>query len=285
MRSLSLARSGHGPRHGAHGPHSGTVVSHTSERRMANAESSLCCPICADVFSDPVALPCGHIFCRSCIRAVWNMEDGSDGMGIGPDDGGGTAGAVAVPGPFFCPECQILLPPDVQLQPNAALQNLIQEAMGGQNRSGTEWNGQNRGAPEWNGQPSAAGLDHQVTALAGEGAGPAVTCDHCIERVSVAVRSCLTCDAALCLAHAQAHQRKAALRRHTLVEPSGDLLPYRCREHGEELRLYCAEDCVAVCSLCAAVGTHRGHRVVSLQEATADLKVSRGEERRGLRVR
>ncbi|XP_059397434.1 E3 ubiquitin-protein ligase TRIM39-like [Carassius carassius] len=29
------------------------------------------CPICLDVFSDPVTTPCGHNFCRSCLNNCW----------------------------------------------------------------------------------------------------------------------------------------------------------------------------------------------------------------------
>ncbi|XP_055487973.1 E3 ubiquitin-protein ligase TRIM39-like [Leucoraja erinacea] len=32
------------------------------------------CPICLDFFTDPVALECGHNFCRSCITRSWDRE-------------------------------------------------------------------------------------------------------------------------------------------------------------------------------------------------------------------
>ncbi|XP_078271775.1 zinc-binding protein A33-like [Rhinoraja longicauda] len=32
------------------------------------------CPICLDFFTDPVALECGHYFCRSCITQSWDRE-------------------------------------------------------------------------------------------------------------------------------------------------------------------------------------------------------------------
>uniref|UniRef100_A0A3B4BGX7 RING-type domain-containing protein n=1 Tax=Periophthalmus magnuspinnatus TaxID=409849 RepID=A0A3B4BGX7_9GOBI len=43
---------------------------------MASGSSSLCeeqfeCPICTDIFSNPVSLPCGHNFCDGCIRRHW----------------------------------------------------------------------------------------------------------------------------------------------------------------------------------------------------------------------
>ncbi|XP_078272432.1 zinc-binding protein A33-like [Rhinoraja longicauda] len=33
------------------------------------------CPICLDFFTDPVALECGHYFCRSCITQRWDREE------------------------------------------------------------------------------------------------------------------------------------------------------------------------------------------------------------------
>ncbi|CAL8389325.1 unnamed protein product [Boreogadus saida] len=32
------------------------------------------CPICLDVFSSPVTTPCGHNFCRTCIRKFWDEQ-------------------------------------------------------------------------------------------------------------------------------------------------------------------------------------------------------------------
>uniref|UniRef100_A0A3B5LLZ2 RING-type domain-containing protein n=2 Tax=Xiphophorus couchianus TaxID=32473 RepID=A0A3B5LLZ2_9TELE len=49
------------------------------------------CPVCQDFFTEPVTLQCGHNFCLTCIRAVWETDESTEG-------------------PFFCPECQIFLP-------------------------------------------------------------------------------------------------------------------------------------------------------------------------------
>ncbi|KAM6985075.1 putative G-protein coupled receptor 156 [Aplochiton taeniatus] len=35
------------------------------------SEEQFLCPICLDVFSHPVTTPCGHNFCRDCIRGYW----------------------------------------------------------------------------------------------------------------------------------------------------------------------------------------------------------------------
>ncbi|KAI7813976.1 bloodthirsty-related gene family [Triplophysa rosa] len=32
------------------------------------------CSVCLDVFSDPVSTPCGHNFCRSCLKQCWDIS-------------------------------------------------------------------------------------------------------------------------------------------------------------------------------------------------------------------
>ncbi|XP_070762740.1 E3 ubiquitin-protein ligase TRIM39-like isoform X1 [Enoplosus armatus] len=37
-------------------------------------EDQFLCSICLDVFTDPVAIPCGHNFCKTCITEHWNID-------------------------------------------------------------------------------------------------------------------------------------------------------------------------------------------------------------------
>ncbi|KAM6917827.1 E3 ubiquitin-protein ligase TRIM21-like [Lycodopsis pacificus] len=37
-------------------------------------EDQFLCSICLDVFTDPVAIPCGHNFCKTCITQHWNVN-------------------------------------------------------------------------------------------------------------------------------------------------------------------------------------------------------------------
>ncbi|XP_039537811.1 E3 ubiquitin/ISG15 ligase TRIM25-like isoform X2 [Pimephales promelas] len=33
------------------------------------------CPVCLDLLKDPVTIPCGHNYCKSCIADCWNHQD------------------------------------------------------------------------------------------------------------------------------------------------------------------------------------------------------------------
>ncbi|XP_065104768.1 uncharacterized protein [Paramisgurnus dabryanus] len=35
---------------------------------------NLQCPVCLDVFTDPVTIPCGHSFCKTCLNACWEYS-------------------------------------------------------------------------------------------------------------------------------------------------------------------------------------------------------------------
>lgn len=203
---------------------------------METAEESFECPVCQDVFTDPVTLPCGHDFCLTCIQAVWETDGSNEG-------------------PLFCPECQVLLASDLSLEINTSLQTKVKEIST---------------------KRTSPAETQQITTPSRESksSSSAVYCDHCIETPSVAVRTCLTCDASLCQAHALLHQRRSALREHTVVEVTKDPLSLKCREHRDELKLFCMEERTPVCCLCVLVGTHKNHKAAQLHEACTNFKVS-----------
>ncbi|KAL0964931.1 hypothetical protein UPYG_G00274590 [Umbra pygmaea] len=39
------------------------------------SEEQFLCSICLDVFTEPVSIPCGHNFCKACIRTHWDSND------------------------------------------------------------------------------------------------------------------------------------------------------------------------------------------------------------------
>ncbi|KAM4607901.1 tripartite motif-containing protein 72 [Polymixia lowei] len=199
---------------------------------MGTVENTLKCPICQDLFAEPVTLPCGHNFCLTCIRVVWNADVSEDG-------------------PFFCPECQIFLPSSLTLEVNTDLQTKVKDFTIN--------------------KPMTTGLQKTAPSKTTI-SSPTIRCDHCIEAASVAVKTCLTCDASLCQAHALLHQQRAALREHTVVEVTGDPMSLKCREHRDELKLFCMEERVPVCYLCVLTGMHKNHQAAQLHEACSHFK-------------
>ncbi|KAG7512196.1 E3 ubiquitin-protein ligase TRIM41-like [Solea senegalensis] len=140
-------------------------------------------------------------------------------------------------------KCQIFLPSDLTLKINNSLQNKIKDLT--------------------TNRPSAAEPSQSSST---------VHCNHCIETPSVAVKTCLTCDASLCQAHTLLHQQRSALREHTVVDVTGDPLSLKCKEHRDELKLFCMEERVPVCCLCVLVGTHKNHKASQLHEACSHFK-------------
>ncbi|XP_041812814.1 nuclear factor 7, brain [Chelmon rostratus] len=41
---------------------------------MSLPEEDLMCPICCDIFTDPVLLSCSHSFCRGCLKRCWDSR-------------------------------------------------------------------------------------------------------------------------------------------------------------------------------------------------------------------
>ncbi|XP_055486174.1 zinc-binding protein A33-like [Leucoraja erinacea] len=46
-----------------------------SKHQVESWTEEAMCPICLDFFTDPVALECGHNFCRSCITRFWDRAE------------------------------------------------------------------------------------------------------------------------------------------------------------------------------------------------------------------
>ncbi|XP_051804088.1 nuclear factor 7, brain-like [Acanthochromis polyacanthus] len=44
----------------------------------SRSEEDFCCPVCQDVFTDPVLLSCSHSFCRDCLKTWWRQKPTRD---------------------------------------------------------------------------------------------------------------------------------------------------------------------------------------------------------------
>uniref|UniRef100_A0A3Q4H9P4 Uncharacterized protein n=1 Tax=Neolamprologus brichardi TaxID=32507 RepID=A0A3Q4H9P4_NEOBR len=49
---------------------------HTDSNKMSSGiQEELSCPVCRDIFRDPVVLSCSHSFCRNCLKRWWRKKE------------------------------------------------------------------------------------------------------------------------------------------------------------------------------------------------------------------
>ncbi|MGH0176181.1 UNVERIFIED_CONTAM: hypothetical protein FKN15_003764 [Acipenser sinensis] len=97
-------------------------------------------------------------------------------------------------------------------------------------------------------------------------AGPGdVLCDFCTGRKFKAVNSCLTCLVSYCETHIKPHLEAAALKRHKLIEATGNLEQKICAEHQKVLEVFCRTDQTCICVLCTQ-DEHKNHDTVSAKK-------------------
>ncbi|KAK3522429.1 hypothetical protein QTP86_010639 [Hemibagrus guttatus] len=109
-------------------------------------------------------------------------------------------------------------------------------------------------------------------------AGPGdVECDFCTGKKHKAVKSCLMCLASFCETHLKPHYEVPGLKKHKLVEASGNLQEKICSEHDEVLKIYCRTDQSFICYLCT-MDKHTGHNTVAAKAERTEKECELKEE-------
>ena len=238
----------------------------------------LSCPICLQIFSDPVVLPCGHSYCLACIGKT---------LVKGPQGGAPTADRELAPEALMrCPECREEFKGLETLRRNFKLCGIVEgysatvkeeQGPGAKEEPGPgamEVHGpkEGQGPKEEQGPGAEEEQGPGAEAAARASPGPDVFCDHCIEGSVRAVRTCLRCEVALCERHLQKHQEKSSFRGHVLVAPQREAVPQACLRHGASLEYFCSSDSLLLCASCLLEGSHLNHDLLSFDVAEEEMR-------------
>ncbi|XP_056599010.1 tripartite motif-containing protein 16-like [Triplophysa dalaica] len=90
-------------------------------------------------------------------------------------------------------------------------------------------------------------------------AGPLdVECDVCTGIKYKAVKSCLECLNSYCQTHLEQHEKLFQVKKHDLMDPTGQLNDMICPKHNKRLEIYCRTDQKCICYPCL-MDEHKTH--------------------------
>ncbi|XP_064244223.1 E3 ubiquitin-protein ligase Midline-1-like isoform X1 [Passer domesticus] len=189
--------------------------------------AELTCPICLELYREPMSLSCGHSFCRLCIEEALYSQC-----------------------LWTCPTCMADLGVTLELHNNFKLRSIV-EAFKATTSKGQQ----------------ARRESLQQDEGTEKGKTDVVPCEQCLDGPQPAVKTCLICEVSLCQAHLSKHNARDFHQEHVLVEVgAGKAEERRCRHHGKLLECYCPREEECICVLCSMAGAHKGHEVITLKE-------------------
>ncbi|KAJ7998226.1 hypothetical protein DPEC_G00220390 [Dallia pectoralis] len=68
-------------------------------------QDQFCCSVCLDLLKEPVTIPCGHSYCKTCIESCWDEDD--------------------LKGVYSCPQCRQTFTPRPTLSKNHMLAEVV----------------------------------------------------------------------------------------------------------------------------------------------------------------
>ncbi|XP_077456861.1 E3 ubiquitin-protein ligase TRIM36 isoform X6 [Stigmatopora argus] len=251
---------------------------------IKNIERELICPICKELFTHPLILPCQHSVCHKCVRELLmlNYDDSLDGNSECSLPGSprsrvpspsmekldklvrsasvrrslGSRGSIASPGwrrgsvtprvtTIACPGCQH----DIDLGERGIsmlFRNFTLESIVERYRQAAR-------------------------------AAVAIMCNICKpQQQQEATKSCMDCKVSYCNECFKTHHPWGTPKaQHEYVGPTTNFRPkvLMCPEHEmEKVNMYCEVCRRPVCHLCKLGGTHANHKVTSMSNAYKILK-------------
>lgn len=210
-------------------------------------EHHFICAVCLDVYTDPVSIPCGHNFCKLCLKRSW-----------------------ASAGVNRCPLCNEIFSNELELRINVSFRDVVDQFRK-TNAAPTALVG---GAAPTNAAGAALEpIYMQVLPDAErEAKDTEVACDVCAGVKMKAVKSCLVCIASYCEQHLEPHKAAAVLSRHKLIDPVQNLEDRFCEKHERLLELFCKKEEKFICQVCAET-EHSKHQVVEAKVASQQKMV------------
>lgn len=201
------------------------------DSEQTRLEELLTCPVCHDIYKDPQHLPCGHCLCMDCLR---NLRDHSSDA------------------PLRCPDCRADFQQVVVEHKNYALANIAEDFRLTKRRRVPAY------FPFYiclSLLPVSA-QTHFLLLICDlslqEKEAEHVYCDCCLEKKTLAVKTCLKCELSLCKEHLKDHLELRVFTGHPLVQPLSDLLERKCPQHKDEvLRYYCSSSRRYICNICS----------------------------------
>ena len=201
------------------------------KKGLQELKDEITCPVCQEFFQDPKILPCFHYYCKRCVLQLATREQ-----------------------PFPCPECRgdTLLPPTgADGFPTAFFVNRMKS------------------------------LHSAMEKVQGATSSGDLICEQCHSDKAVAF--CRHCAHFICDFCREGHRRMKAFSGHTVVSieelrqnaeenlPIVQPEPMRCKEHQEQLKMYCFACNQLICRDCV-LKVHKDHEFDFISQCAPKIK-------------
>ena len=203
------------------------------KKGLQDLKDEITCPVCQEFFQDPKILPCFHYYCKRCVLQLAAREQ-----------------------PFPCPECRgdTLLPPTgADGFPTAFFVNRMKS------------------------------LHDAMEKVQGATSSGDLICEQCHSDNYKAIAFCRHCAQYICDFCREGHRRMKMLSGHTVVSieelrrnaeenlPIIQPEPMKCKEHQEQLKMYCFACNQLICRDCI-LKVHKDHEFEFISQCAPQIK-------------